>query len=347
MSIVLCNYVRLRRTNLSEDHAMFVAAYRARLVSLGYLLRTKEDRHVTVDEVDFADHAKDYHGVDYVAIGDYKNAIDAATSDDDVLQAYLEHGSSVGLKKFIVYALSKPQIFQFLTLAATQLAASTYLVFRQMGHHYKSELEAKYNNLWRATTLETPNFLPSNQVIHRVAIHSFGMYALHEKFFELREKRMLAETYMDRADVTPCGVAIINTCWASISLIKSLPIWNSLYGAYKSQIDHLESQAALLKNAKDAIKYHKNARLFGVTRAQLDPTSAYAMAPVAKGFLEAMDETADIKRQKTLDKRANQNPVAVRLVQEVIAGVLNRVVESSDLMKALPPPERTTATEVD
>jgi len=344
MAITLANYIRLKRTNLSDDHALFLAVYRSRLVHMGYLLREKEDRHVTVDEVDYLDSARDYHGPDYDAIREYKEAFDAEPTEVGKLLAYLNHGSSAGFKKFIQFALTKTEIFRFLTLAANQLAASTYLVFRQMGHHYKPELEQKYNTLWRATTLEIPTFMPSNGAIHRVAIHSFGMYSLHEKFFYNREERRLAETYMDRADVTPCGVAIINTCWASISLMKSLPIWPSLYRAYQTQIDDLERQANKLRDAKEAIKYHKNAKLFGVNKSTLDPTSAYAMAPVAKGFLESMDETADIKRQKTLDKRASQNPVAVQLVQNVILNVLNRVVESADLARALPAPGPSNAT---
>jgi len=339
LGIAMYNYVRMRKYNLSEDHALYIALYRARLISLGYLLRDKEDRKVSVDEVDYSRAAKDPHTIDYDNVAAYKEAFDKANNDREMMTAAFVHSSSSNFKSFLGLVFSKANILEHVTLVATQLAASTYLVFRQMGHHYKPELEGKYSVLWKATTLETHNFMPSNAHLHRTAIHSFGVYALHEKFFQNKEASLLAETYMDRSDVTPCGVAVINTCWASIKLMQSLPLWGSLYAAYKEQIDTLQNQASRLKDAKSAIRFHKNAKLFGVTREYLDPTSAYALAPVAKGFLQSMDEDADIKRQKSLDKRANQNPLAVTLIQNVIITVMNKIQNEGNIAKALPAPE--------
>jgi hypothetical protein len=258
----------------------------------------------------------------------------------------MQHGTDDHFKKFLGFMTTKTGITSYVTMAATQFAASSYLVFRQMGHHFKSELEGKYNVLWKATTLERPNFVPSNSEIHRSAIHSFGVYVLHEMFFRNLDAGLLAETYVERSDVTPCGVAVIKTCWASISLMKSLPIWNSLYKAYKEQIDELEEQAMQLNDARAAIKYHKNARLFGRNRAHLDPTSAYSLAPVAKGFLDSMSVEADIKKQKALDKRASQNPVAVAMIANVIIGIMDRITSSGDLAKALPSSDRPQVEEV-
>jgi hypothetical protein len=336
MGIAMYNYVRMKRRSLSDDHALFLALYRARLVKLGYLLRNKEDRKVTVDEVDYPDNIRDPHTQDYASTTAYKTAFDRETDDEGRLLAAMQHSSIPNFKKFLSLVFQKPNIIAFVTMCATQLAAATYLVFRQMGHHYKADLDGKYNILWKATTLDTPTFMPANSEIHRSAIHSFGVYTLHEKFYEHYNNGRLAETFMDRADVTPCGVAVINTCWASIKLMQSLPIWSGLYQAYKTQIDQLQKQASLLSNAKESIKYHKNARLFGVTREILDPTSAYALAPVAKGFLESMEMDADIKRQKALDKRANQNPLAVTLISSVIITVFNKIQNEGNIMKALP-----------
>jgi len=335
-SITMYNYLRMKKRNLTDDHALFIALYRARLVSLGYLLREKEDRYVTVDEVDYPRQAKDHHGIEIAKTAAYRTAFEAATKGDDQLMAMLAHGTDDHFKKFIGFLASKTDITTYVTMAATQFAACTYLVFRQMGHHYKAELEGKYNVLWKATTLERPNFVPTNSEIHRSAIHSFGVYVLHAKFFKNYDAGLLAETFVERSDVTPCGVAVIKTCWASISLMQSLPIWGSLYKAYKEQMDQLKEQAEMLDNAREAIKYHKNARLFGKTRVYLDPSSAYALAPVAKGFLESMTGEVDIKKQKALDKRASQNPIAVSMIGNVIINIMERITNSGDLARALP-----------
>jgi len=336
MGIAMYNYLRMRQRNQTEEHSMFIALYRARLIKLGYLLRTKEARHVTVDEVDYLKSAKDHYGLAYNNVTDFAAAIDAETTDEGKLTVMFQKSGDATFKKFLSLVAKHKDILKYVTLVATQLAASTYLVFRQNGHHYKSDLGRKYDILWKATTLDTYNFVPGNEEIHRVAIHSFGVYVLHEKFFENMEAGLLAETYMERSNVTPCGVAIINTCWASIKLMQSLPIWEGLYRAYKFQIDELQAQAALLQDAKEAIKYHKNAKLFGQTRIKLDATAAYALAPVAKGFLMTMPDDTDIKRQKTLDKRANQNPVTVQLITSVIIGVMERIQQIADLARALP-----------
>jgi hypothetical protein len=323
--------------------------YRARLIKLGYLLRTKEARRVTVDEVDFLDEIKDPHTFDYVdktggaGPSQYKADYDASTNDSQRLYVAWANSRIPQFKKFLSLVFQKQNILSFVTLTATQHAASTYLVFRQMGHHYKSELDGKYGTLWKATTLETPNFMPGNAEIHRSSIHSFGVYTLHEKFFENLESGRLAETYVDRSNVTPCGVAAINTCWAAIKLMQSLPIWEGLYRAYRMQIDTLERQVTKLQDAKAAIKYHKNAKLFGVARVVLDPSAAYALSPVAKGFLESMEGEADIKKQKALDKRANQNPLAVTLISNVIMVVLQKIQNEGNIAKALPAAEPESA----
>jgi len=347
MGIAMYNYVRLRKFNLGEEHALFIALYRARLVSLGYLLRNKEDRKVTVNEVDYPMSVPDHHSKDYAEVAAYKTAFDNARDSKQMLYAAFSNTASTPFKNFLSLVYAKHSILENVTLVATQLAASTYLVFRQMGHHYKAELDSKYKVLWKATTLETPSFMPANTHIHRTAIHSFGVYTLHKMFYKNLEESLLAETYVDRSDVTPCGVAVIKTCWAAISLMQSLPIWRGLYQAYSEQIDTLKAQADKLSDAEASIKYHKNAKLFGVTREYLDPSAAYALSPVAKGFLNSMEEEADIKRQKSLDKRANQNPLAVMLIQNVIINVLTKIQNEGDIAKALPTTARPRVEEIE
>lgn len=340
LSIAMYNYLRLKKRNMSDDHAYFIAFYRARLVKLGYLLREKSQRCVVVDEVDYLSSAKDHHTELMGKSKEYQAEFEATDKDADPnsakIAAHYRNSTDRSFKKFIALASTKVEITKFVTMAANQLTASAYLVFRQMGHHYTPELEAKYNVLWKATTLEKPSFLPSNSDLYRVAIHSFGMYSLHEKFYLNKEKNRLAETFLDRSDVTPCGVAVVATCWASISLMQSMPMWNAVYQAYRTQIDSLRKENEKLKDAKEAIKYHKNARLFGQIRGYLDTESAYALAPIAKGFIESMPDTADIKKQKSLDKRAGQNPIAVQMISQVIFNIMDKIAASGAIENALP-----------
>jgi hypothetical protein len=346
LTIAFYNFYRLRQANMNDETALFLSLYRARLIKLGYLLRTKEARRVTVDEVDYVNNAQDMHGNLYAAEEAYRTAFDASTSDAEKVLAFLNNSPASPFRKFVNLVTAHGEMFKYVTLTATQFAASTYLVFRQHGHHWKADLDQKYNTLWRATTLEKPNFVPGNNEIHRIAIHSFGLYILHEKFFALRDNSMLAETYVDRADVAPCGAAIVATCHAAISLMKSLPLWLSLYRSYKGLIDHLAAEASMLKNAKDAIKFHKNARLFGVQRHVLDTSSAAALAPVAKGFIKSMGDRVDMARQKTLDKRADQNPVVVDLVANVIFNIFDKIGASGDISRAIAAPEAAKSAPV-
>jgi hypothetical protein len=41
-SIMMYNYLRMKKRNLTDDHSVFIACYRSRLIQLGYLLRNKE-----------------------------------------------------------------------------------------------------------------------------------------------------------------------------------------------------------------------------------------------------------------------------------------------------------------
>jgi hypothetical protein len=334
------NYIRLVKGNVPRSDAFFIAAYRTRLVELGYLIADKKGRAVTVDEVDFTDKLIHFHKQEYAEdaegnpANDYTQAFHDADEPENEVEAYIKHGKNAQFKAFLRYAFTEEQssVLKHITFCAQQYAAQTYLVFRQLGHHYKPEYEQKYNILWRATTIEQHKSFPGNEAIHRLAVHSFGMKCFHRMFYRNLRADRLAETFADRSDVAPAGAAIVATCWASISLMQSLPIWNDMYNAYGAQIDKLRKQAETLKLAdgEDAIKYHKNARLFGVQRYTLDIELAATLAPIAKGFIESLGDTADLARQKTLDKRANQNPLMVALVSRIITKVTRAVATSGD-----------------
>lgn len=357
LAIMYWNFVRMVNGGVNRDQAFFVAAYRARLIYLGYLLPDKRDRAVTIDEVDFWPGAADFHSeeIQYPvrareAVGEegqpgyipavaasrgnaYGRAYSEATTDRERITAYYVHGKDEKFKRFISYALSgaNTAILKHISFAAQQYAAMTYLVFRQHGHHYKPEFDSKYNVLWKATTIDaSPNY-PGHEMIHRNAIHSFGIRILHQKFFQNIDEGKLAETFVDRQDVAPAGTAVVATCYAAIELMKALPIWDQMYAAYKVQIDTLAKQALKLKDAKGAIRYHKNARLFGEQKFELDAEVAHSLAPIAKGFIEALGPEADLSKQKALDKRAQQNPLIASLVESVINKVTRTIARTGDV----------------
>jgi len=357
LTIMFWNFVRLVNGGVNRDHAFFVAAYRARLIYLGYLYPDKATRAVTIDEVDYWDGAIDFHSAEarvprraIAAVGregaegyipaqaavegnEYGTAFNLATNDSERIQAYYEHGRNEKFKRFLSFALTDDNsaILKHIAFSAQQYAAMTYLVFRQHGHHYKTDFDSKYNVLWRATTIDSSPKYPGNEMIHRNAIHSFGVKALHMKFFQNIANSRLAETFVDRQDVAPAGTAVVATCHAAIELMRALPVWNQMYAAYKEQIDGLAVQARKLKDAQRAIRYHKNARLFGEQKYTLNAEVAQSLAPIAKGFIESLGPDADLSRQKALDKRAQQNPLIASLVESVINKVVSSIAKSGDI----------------
>jgi len=338
-SIMYWNFARLLNGGYTKDNALFVAAYRTRLIFAGYLYESKADRCVTIDEVDFSKVNRCHHAAAYETVAAYKKAIDSGLDDEETFAAYLEHGPNEKFKRFLALATSaeNTEMMRFLALASNQYAAATYLVFRQHGHHYTPELDKKLNILWKATTLAQSAKYPGNEIIHRDAIHSFGMKSLHDKFYFYAEREKLAETFIDRSDVAPAGTAMIATCYAAINLMRSLPIWNDVYSQYKAQIDTLEQQAGWLKDGKKAIAYHKNARLFGEARIILNTDVAQALSPIAVGFINSLGDEADLSHQKTLNKRAQQNPLMTSLTYGIIRTVMNRIAKSGEMSRAIKP----------
>jgi hypothetical protein len=120
--------------------------------------------------------------------------------------------------------------------------------------------------------------------------------------------------------------------------MRSLPLWDTFYAAYHNTIDTLESQAKALKgsNAEAAIRYHKNARLFGKTREIPDTKYAEALASYAKGFITSLGPRSDLSKQRTLDKKANQNPINVTLMSNLIESAADKIIESGDLSSIIP-----------
>lgn len=336
-SFMYWNYARLCQGGYPSNNALFVAAYRTRLLYMGYLYETKELRSVTIDEVDYTAKNRSHHHVELETNKEYAKVAQKANSAEEELKAYLDLGSNDKFKRFLGMVLSteNADVLKFLALASNQFAAATYLVFRQHGHHYTPDLDRKLNVLWKATTIEQSPKYPGNEAVHRDAVHSFGMKALHDKFFYCLSKGKLAETFVDRSDVAPAGTAMIATCWATINLMRSLPIWAGVYAQYKEQIDTLEDQARKLKSAEEAIKYHKNAKLFGVNRFTMNTEVAQALAPIAMGFIQSLGDEADLAQQKTLTKRAQQNPLMTSLTYGVIRTVVNRISKSGEIAQVV------------
>lgn len=342
LTITFWNKRALENANVPEDVAFFIGFYRARLTYLGYMYVEKADRAVTIDEVEWREDAVDFVMNLRNTNQDFNTAFEAASTEIEELDAYLEatHEEPDVFTHFIYNVLSTSwlDMVKHIVLCAQQYAAMTYLVFRQLGHHYTTDYNAKYDIMWKATTLEKPSYVPNNEMIHRVAIHSFGLKALHEKFYQNLEASKLAETFVDRSDVAPAGTAIITTCNAAIQAMRSLSLWSDFYAAYQVQVDTLNTQAMAIKgkNAKDAIKFHKNARLFGVERVIPDNTHAEALASYAKGFIDSLGPKSDLSKQKTLNKKANQNPINVELMTSLIHSMAEKIIEAGDLSSIIP-----------
>jgi hypothetical protein len=351
LTITFWNKRALENAGIPEDTAFFIGFYRARLTYLGYMYTSKADRSVTVDEVEWRDDAIDYFQLLRNNSQAFEEAYNDADTLEDEIRAFIEHSTEETLpySRFLLNVVTTSWIdmIQHIVLAAQQYAAMTYLVFRQMGHHYTVDYEAKYDIMWKATTLMKPAFVPSNEMLHRVAIHSFGLKTLHEKFYQNLSASKLAETFVDRSDVAPAGTAIITTCNAAIQLMRSLPLWDTFYMAYKVTIDSLEAQSKALKgtNAATAIRFHKNARLFGAIREIPDTKFAEALASYAKGFIQSLGPRSDLSKQRTLDKKANQNPINVTLMASLIESAADKIIESGDLSSIIPKmPARESAT---
>jgi len=342
LTITYWNKRALENAGVPEDVAFFVAFYRARLTYLGYMHVEKADRAVAIDEVEWRDDATDFRAVLHAANPEFATDFDAAETEIEELEIYLHYTEAepTHFTNFIYNVLTTSwlDMVQHIVLCAQQYAAMTYLVFRQFGHHYTSDYDAKYNIMWKATTLEKPAYQPSNEMIHRVAVHSFGLKTLHTKFYQNLRAAKLAETLVDRSDVAPAGMAIITTCNAAIQAMRSLTLWNDFYAAYRVQIDALNEQAKSVKgdNAEAAIRFHKNARLFGAVREVSDNTHAEALASYAKGFITSLGPRSDLSKQKTLDKKANQNPINVELMSSLIQSMAEKIIEAGDLSSIIP-----------
>jgi len=349
--VAFCNYVKLRKgsetadadSKLEERACYWIAMYRARLVKQGYLYKSKEARAVTVDELHVQESAAN-------PLLKLTKADDRAAFSKDIavpaqaamaLKAYYETITEAGpdgkptkltaWSRFISLYVDRPKVAEDIVFTAEQVSAATYLVFRQFGHHYQASLKEKYEIMWKATTLAKPEMLPDLNAVHRIAIHSFGMRALHDKFWYNYDNGKLAETYRDRSTVAPCGAAQLMTANAALSLMEALPIWNTLYMGYATQIDTVRAEAKKMGSPRDMIVYHKNAKLFGVERKKANNEAAIPVAPIIKGWLNFQGKEAAMAGQRTLNKLAEQNPAIVTLVEAVLTGVIDKIASSGDV----------------
>jgi len=340
--VAYMNWRRMVEENVAQDIALWIAIYRARLIKLGYLYHPAASRKVGVNEVDVDATVIDLM-MNELTDGDgnltqFGNAFNAARDDSGKLMAYVTFGNDNRFRRFIAYMSTKLEMVNDIVFTAENIAASTYLVFRQFGHHYTESLREKYTRIWAATTLAEPALFPGFDMAHRNAVHSFGLKSFHDNFYRNLRLNRLAETFRDRSNVAPCGTAMTATCYATIQLMKALPFWMNLHSAYSQQVDALENEYRKMGSGEEAIAFHKNASFF-VDEAQvmkIDNSFAAVLAPLAKGFIDVAGEKSDIARQRTLDKRASQNPVMITMVSSVITAILDRVTERGDIASIAP-----------
>jgi len=63
----------------------------------------------------------------------------------------------------------------------------------------------------------------------------------------------------------------------------------------------------------------------------METETAQALAPIAKGFITALGDEADLSKQKALDKRAQQNPLMVQVINNAIIRITRSIARTGDM----------------
>lgn len=333
LPMIAANTMRLKMSQMKESHAVCLATIRARLTVLGYLLKTKEARLMRIDEVDILKEATEKK------ISAFTKDVTQCTPDilRDIhtsLVSKHKEGKTLGVLDTLMvtgislYAKYAKEI-RMMSYNAETIIAFSYLLFRQLGHHYQIEYEDKYDKLKLASKLDFPVDCPSNAALFRTAVHPFGFRAA-AYLIHLRED-CLPGTVKKRLDVAPNGMAILKTTWAAFSALQSFPIANEFYRLYSNQISQLGTLMIEYDNmtSYNQLALHNFARFF-FTEDELKSKPegfnvklAEDLAPIAKGIIDAMGSNTALSKQKVLDKHADNNPLIVQAVTAVITGTLD------------------------
>ncbi|KAI9311532.1 hypothetical protein BX666DRAFT_2115777, partial [Dichotomocladium elegans] len=163
------NYAALTRSGVREAEAAFCSMLRLQMVRNGYACRDLTQRAIYVDEYTYNVHVEGRPN----------------------LSAFTQ------------------EMVSFVATYWANIVAVVAHIFRVRGHHFKPEYQRTYDRTWRAATIEVPANvqMPSWEILSRVALHPFGIRALHRVVQNEAASGGLSKGLMLRMDSACAGSA--------------------------------------------------------------------------------------------------------------------------------------------
>jgi len=193
-------------------------------------------------------------------------------------------------------------------------------IFITRGHHYKAEYNETITNTWNATTIAAPDNVnvPQWDTIFRAGLHCFGVRVLELLVQHAHGNGTLAKSFVTRLNASPAGVAATTTGWAVVEAMMKATWWSDFNDKYKVQVDQLRTEARYAKSI--GLQGHVNAKLFNWdwTAITLTHEAVTALAPLLLGFLDTLDVSESIKRQRAVNKRGEGGAIVRATFARVI-----------------------------
>jgi hypothetical protein len=278
LKIYTLNYLRLLNGGLDPVVSAWCSWMRTKCIEDGLLIRDVDKRAVTVDEVIWVDDA--------VAT----NQIEEALS-----------------------RLTKP-IIALINLSFRAWISMLVIVFHGRGHHWKPELNERYEKLWRACVIESSVQPISWQHLTRTAIHPFGI-ARPARYFEAWcLTNNIPKALQLRRSAMPAGRAYLGVLKASFDEMRAHTWWQNFYVKFQDQVQLAEQKVIQIKSER--YRHHYFAKIFGYTGADAANSDVIdqvkTVVPYVQAYINIMATGTPLADQKSVKKLADSTIGKVR-----------------------------------
>lgn len=286
VQIVALNYRKLIEAKVDETVAIFCAVLRAKMVKATALVEDVKNRGVKVDEVKWL-------------------------SND---QAISQHDAEEIFKKISV------DMMKTIFLGFKAWIGMLVTVFTGRGHHWKEELQPRYDSLWRACVVEVPAALISWKHITRTAMHPFGMARLAYLYEMWCTNNEVPAALIIRRTAMPAGRAYIGVLKAGLVQMSSHEWYKIFSNKYSNEIKVIDGASEEIK--RDRYRHHFYQTLYCRRKGDEKKTDilndVMKLVPFVQAYINVMAADTPLKDQKAVNKLSKDMVGKLREFERVL-----------------------------
>jgi len=245
----------------------------------------------------------DYNQACYV-----RNVADTANLDSAAILAADDEGfpraQQAAIQAGMAQVLTRDKMIE-LNTTFINLACLVAYIFRIRGHHYMTDMQAKYVHTWGKTATKNYAFHNSWEKLTTVALHAVMPMVLDQFWTKMVNEEKCDVILRIRYTSAAAGTALFPVLAQGIKdLAVTVP---RIRDVLAEEIEYVERTANNVKNNR--WDHSINARFYGAEVGRISEVETGAVGALIKACVEQLVPEADLAKSKALERAAKLAPI--------------------------------------